>query len=434
MPISSRRQRRENLNIWPGFVDALTQLVMIIIFVVLVFTAGQFYLSSALSGRDAELAKLTERINALSDMLAMERKTSADLQLQLGTLSDQLAEQKATLAKSQADLAAATAAARQLRSQLAAANKQKQDLALAQTALQQQLDAETAKRKQAEADVAGRETKLQTQQSALDRLTLQLAALQKQLQEIQAALDLSEAKNKTANVQIADLGRRLNAALATKVAELANYRSEFFGRLRQLLGDRNDIKVVGDRFVFQSEVLFPKGSADLTLDALDKLTPLADALKEIAAKIPPDINWVLQVEGHTDKQPINSPQFHSNWELSTARAVSVVKFLIAQGIPAEPAVGGGVRRVPARRRRQLARRAGAQPPHRTEIDVALISEKQEAAEHALPRLLLVRRDAGSYLFFAAFFAGFFFAAAFFFTAMMSTPCADETRSSYSMRR
>ncbi len=333
MPISSRRQRRENLNIWPGFVDALTQLVMIIIFVVLVFTAGQFYLSSALSGRDAELAKLTERINALSEMLAMERKTSADLQLQLGTLSDQLAEQKATLAKSQADLAAATAAARQLRSQLAGANKQKQDLALAQTALQQQLDAETAKRKQAEADVAGRDTKLQTQQSALDRLTLQLAALQKQLQEIQAALDLSEAKNKTANVQIADLGRRLNAALATKVAELANYRSEFFGRLRQLLGGRNDIKVVGDRFVFQSEVLFPKGSADLTLDALDKLTPLADALKEIAAKIPPDINWVLQVEGHTDKQPINSPQFHSNWELSTARAVSVVKFLIAQGIP-----------------------------------------------------------------------------------------------------
>lgn len=313
MTISSRRQRRENLNIWPGFVDALTQLVMIIIFVVLVFTAGQFYLSSALSGRDAELAKLTERINALSDMLAMERKTSADLQLQLGTLSDQLAAEKSALARSQAALAAA--------------NKEKKTLAQQVTGVQQQLAAETAKRTQAEADTAQR-------QSALDRLTLQLAALQKQLQEIQAALDLSEAKNKAANVQIADLGRRLNAALASKVAELASYRSEFFGRLRQLLGDRPDIKVVGDRFVFQSEVLFPRGSADLTLEALDKLTPLADALKEISGKIPSDINWVLQVEGHTDKQPINTPQFHSNWELSTARAVSVVKFLIAQGIPA----------------------------------------------------------------------------------------------------
>lgn len=312
MAFSSRRQRRENLNIWPGFVDALTQLVMIIIFVVLVFTAGQFYLSSALSGRDAELAKLNERINALSDMLAMERKTSADLQLQLGTLSDQLAEEKAALAKSQ--------------SALAAAIRQKKDLTQREAGLQQELAAETAKRRQAETDTAQR-------QSAIDKLSLQLAALQKQLQEIQAALDLSETKNKAANVQIADLGRRLNAALASKIAELASYRSEFFGRLRQLLGDRQDIKVVGDRFVFQSEVLFPRGSADLTLAALDKLTPLANALKEVAAKIPPDINWVLQVEGHTDKQPIDTPEFHSNWELSTARAVSVVKFLIAQGIP-----------------------------------------------------------------------------------------------------
>lgn len=312
MAFSSRRQRRENLNIWPGFVDALTQLVMIIIFVVLVFTAGQFYLSSALSGRDAELAKLNERINALSDMLAMERKTSADLQLQLGTLSDQLAQEKAALARSQAALASV--------------NRQKKDLAQQQAGLQQELATETAKRKQAETDTAQR-------QSAIDKLALQLEALQKQLQEIQAALDLSETKNKAANVQIADLGRRLNAALASKVAELASYRSEFFGRLRQLLGDRQDIKVVGDRFVFQSEVLFPKGSADLTLAALDRLTPLANALKEISAKIPPEINWVLQVEGHTDKQPIDTPAFHSNWELSTARAVSVVKFLIAQGIP-----------------------------------------------------------------------------------------------------
>jgi len=347
MAVSSRRQRRENINIWPGFVDALTQLVMIIIFVVLVFTAGQFYLSSALSGRDLELAKLNQRINALSDMLAMERKTSADLQLQLGTLSDQLAETKTALATSQSALAAATKQkeelahekqelaqqTQELTQQTQELTQQTQELAQQKEALARQgagLEAEiasqAAKRKEAEAGVTQR-------QSAIDRLSLQLAALQKQLQALQAALDASESKNKAANVQIADLGRRLNAALASKVAELASYRSEFFGRLRQLLGDRPDIKVVGDRFVFQSEVLFPRASADLTLEALDKMTPLANALKEISGKIPPDVNWVLQVEGHTDRTPINTPQFRSNWELSTARAVSVVKFLIDQGIP-----------------------------------------------------------------------------------------------------
>ncbi|HEY5210217.1 MAG TPA: peptidoglycan -binding protein [Stellaceae bacterium] len=333
----ARRSRPATINIWPGFVDALTQLVMIIIFVVLVFTAGQFYLSNALSGRDAQLAKLTEQINALSNLLSMERKTSADLQLQLGTLSDQLTETKSALTKSQSALAESRADLARANAGLATATteaaKQKQAL-LDQTAMQTQLTNEMARRKAAEEDIAQRDDKLHGQQSAIDLLNQQLAALQKQLAQIQAALDLADAKSKNDNVQIADLGRRLNAALATKVAELAGYRSEFFGRLRQLLGNRSDIRVVGDRFVFQSEVLFPKASADLTSSAVGQLTPLANALKEIAAKIPPEVNWVLQVEGHTDRQPISTPQFKSNWELSTARAVSVVKFLIDQGIPA----------------------------------------------------------------------------------------------------
>jgi chemotaxis protein MotB len=202
------------------------------------------------------------------------------------------------------------------------------------TQSQQQLSNEQARRKTAEEDIAQRDEQLRSAQTTVDQLNEQITALRKQLQEIAAALDLSESKNKEAQVQVADLGRRLNEALATKVAELANYRSEFFGRLRQLLGDRSDIRVVGDRFVFQSEVLFDRASADLGPDARDQLLPLANALRDIAAKIPPDIDWVLQVQGHTDRQPINTPQFPSNWELSTARAVSVVKFLIAQGIPA----------------------------------------------------------------------------------------------------
>lgn len=142
-------------------------------------------------------------------------------------------------------------------------------------------------------------------------------------------------------MQIAELGKRLNAALASKVEELARYRSEFFGRLREVLGDRPDIRIVGDRFVFQSEVLFPLGSASLSDDAKQRLLPVAQALKEISAKIPPEINWVLRVDGHTDKRPINTPQFPSNWELSTARAISVVRFFIDQGIPANRLVAAG---------------------------------------------------------------------------------------------
>jgi chemotaxis protein MotB len=310
---SSRRQRRSSIDIWPGFVDALTQLVMIIIFVLLVFTAGQFYLTNALSGRDEALAKLTAQLNQLTDLLSLERKNSASLKLELGTLSDQLAAAKAQIAQAQQ----------------------------AQQALQTQLSGEVARRQAAEQDVAQRDAKITAGQTTIDQLSAQIAALQKQLQEISAALDLSETKNKQEEVQIADLGKRLNEALASKVAELASYRSEFFGRLKQLLGDRSDIRVVGDRFVFQSEVLFDTASADLTPDAQQQLTPLADALKEIAAKIPTDINWVLEVDGHTDKQPIYRPPFVSNWELSTARALSVVKFLITQGIPANRLAAAG---------------------------------------------------------------------------------------------
>jgi chemotaxis protein MotB len=134
-------------------------------------------------------------------------------------------------------------------------------------------------------------------------------------------------------VQIADLGRRLNVALANKVQELASYRSEFFGRLREILGNRPDIRIVGDRFVFQSEVLFTPGSADLGPEAKSELDLLAGALRDVAAKIPPEIPWVLRVDGHTDKRPISTPQFPSNWELSTARAIAVTKYLISQGIP-----------------------------------------------------------------------------------------------------
>jgi chemotaxis protein MotB len=305
MAIPSRRQRRSSIDIWPGFVDALSQLVMVIVFVLLVFTAGQFYLSDALSGRDQALQRLSQQVNELSDLLALERKANADLRLNVA----------------------------QLTSQLTAVNAERDKLTNRVAELSDKADQAGGKAADAQQQIAERDSKLAQAQSTIDQLNQNILALRQQLAQIAAALDASEAKNKDQQVQIADLGKRLNAALATKVEELAKFRSEFFGTLRQVLGDRPDIRIVGDRFVFQSEVLFPIASADLTDDAKQRLQLVATALKEISAKIPSNIDWVLQVDGFTDKRPINTPQFPSNWELSTARAISVVRFFIDQGIP-----------------------------------------------------------------------------------------------------
>ncbi len=324
MAIPSRRQRRSSIDIWPGFVDALSQLVMVIVFVLLVFTAGQFYLSDALSGRDAEVHDLRLKIQQLADMLALDEKANTDL--------------RSTVA--------------QLSIQLQAVNTERDALSSRVAELTNKADDATATERTGAADLqarlgtaqqqlAERDAKLSEAQSTIDQLNQQLLALRQQLQQIAAALDASEAKSKDQQVQIADLGKRLNAALASKVEELARYRSEFFGRLREVLGDRPDIRIVGDRFVFQSEVLFPLGSAELSDDAKQRLLPVAQALNEISAKIPTDINWVMRVDGHTDRRPISTPQFPSNWELSTARAISVVRFFIDQGIPANRLVAAG---------------------------------------------------------------------------------------------
>ncbi|HEV8016654.1 MAG TPA: peptidoglycan -binding protein [Stellaceae bacterium] len=299
MAYVSRRQRRPGIDIWPGFVDALSQLVMVIVFVLLVFTAGQFYLTDALSGRDAALQRLSQQINQLADMLSLAQSGNTDLQSRLSALSQQLA--------------AANQALAQVRDQ----NAQ----------LQQQ--------------ASSSDQRATTAETTVDQLNQNIAALRDQLQQIAAALDLSDAKNKDQAAQIADLGQRLNTALLSQVQQLAKYRSEFFGRLREALGNRPDIQIVGDRFVFQSEVLFPLASAQLSDAAKQRLAVVAAALKDIATQIPVDIPWVLAVNGYTDKRPINTPQFPSNWELSAARAISVINYLISQGVPADRLAAAG---------------------------------------------------------------------------------------------
>ena len=322
MPLARSRTRRSSIDIWPGFVDALAQLLMVIIFILLIFTAGQFFLADALSGRDKALQELQQQVSELSDLLVLERGANAELRASAAGLSTEL----------NATLAERDALTREV-AELAA--KAKGDAARADqlSEADAQIGTLRVRAERAEKSLAAEQQTSRAARAQVEQLSAAVAALREQLAKIAAALDVSEAKGKDQQTQIVELGRRLNLALATKVQELARYRSEFFGRVREIIGDRPDIRIVGDRFVFQSEVLFAPGKAELADAAKHQLDPVIAGLKEISEKIPPDINWVLRIDGHTDRRPISSAQFPSNWELSAARAISVVRYATAQGIP-----------------------------------------------------------------------------------------------------
>jgi chemotaxis protein MotB len=317
MALPGRRQRRLGIDIWPGFVDALSQLLIIIIFVVMIFTAAQFYLTRALSGSESRLNELSQQIADLTSQLSLIKKDRDDLRVSLAQTSSELQASIAARDQMQADIADLTARVDESRSS-------------AQNELENK-----------DAAVREKESALRASQNLVGLLNQQIAALREQLSRLAAALDISEQKSKDQEVQISDLGKRLNTALASKVQELASYRSEFFGRLREILGNRPDIRIVGDRFVFQSEVLFSPGNADLGAEARHELDLLGGALRDIAPKIPGEIPWVLRVDGHTDRRPISTSQFPSNWELSTARATAVVKYLVEQGIPPDRLAAAG---------------------------------------------------------------------------------------------
>lgn len=353
MSLANRRPRTA-FDIWPGFVDALATLLMVIIFLLMIFVVAQFYLNDALLGRDKALDSLNKQVAELAELLDLERKSNTDLRRDLAEISselqsslsqrDDLQAQWNTMreqlgeAKRAYDEANRTAETSKdaLDAQLNKLRLLQQDI-IALRALKEQMEKDLKKARLAARSgnqrvAAERELSLKAKaQVAL--LNKQLAALRSQIAALNTALEASESKDKEQQAKIVDLGKRLNAALARKVQELARYRSEFFGRLRVVLGNRQDIRVVGDRFIFQSEVLFDSGSAELGNAGKEQLSRLAGTLKTIAARIPTGINWVLRVDGHTDSVPISNDRFPSNWELSAARAISVVKHLKAQGIP-----------------------------------------------------------------------------------------------------
>ena len=316
---ASLARRRRGLDIWPGFVDALTSLILVMIFVLLLFAVGQFVLSQTLAGKNAALADLNAQIAQLAKTLSLanEAKTQLDVKVKelsasLGDVSGERDTAKSEAAKLAADIAALT----ELKSQL-----------------EQQVAQMSAQLDQSKKDLVAA-TDLNAKSAAqVELLNRQLAAVKEQLQQISTALEIANKNVKDKDVKIAELGKELNLALASKVGELEKYRSEFFGKLRAALGNRADIHIVGDRFVVPTDILFDTGSADLSADAQTSMAKLAKTLNEVAAEIPSSVDWVLRIDGHTDKRPIHTDQFASNWELSTARATAIVKQLVVQGIP-----------------------------------------------------------------------------------------------------
>jgi chemotaxis protein MotB len=313
MALARTRRSESAFNYWPGFVDALSTLVLSIVFLLSVFLVVQFFLSQEVTGKDKALEQLNAKIAQLNELLSLEKLGKI-------TLDDEVSQLKAGLASAETE----RDRVKGLYEGLAGAS----DAAGRATELNKALDSEKGVSARALAQI--------------EVLTQQISALRRQLAAIEEALDASEKRDKESQGRIADLGQRLNVALAQRVQELSRYRSEFFGRLRAILGNRPDIRVVGDRFVFQSEVFFDTGQALLLPEGRAELDKVASALTDLDKQIPSEIAWVVRVDGHTDARPITNGQlFKSNWELSAARAISVVQYLISLGVPAQRLVAAG---------------------------------------------------------------------------------------------
>ncbi len=308
MALARGRSRSSGVDYWPGFVDALSTLILGIVFMLTVFAIVQFFLSQEVTGKDTALSRLSARIAQLSELLSLEQNTKVSLE-------EQLAQLRASLATSEGERDRYRGLYEGL-----GGNQQGQI-----SDLNTKLDAEKQVTLRALAQV--------------EVLNQQIAALRRQLGAIEQALEMSEKKDRESQDRIRDLGQRLNLALAQRVQELSRYRSDFFGRLREILGNRPDIRVVGDRFVLQSEVFFDTGQSVLKPEGRAEMDKIAAALLELNRQIPQDIAWVLRVDGHTDVRPISGGR--TNWDLSAARAIAVVQYLIAKGMPPQRLVAAG---------------------------------------------------------------------------------------------
>ena len=309
----ARARRDSGLNYWPGFVDALSTLVLGIIFLLTVFMVVQFYLTQEVTGKDTVLSRLNAQLAQLTELLSLEKTGKLSLEEEIANMRSSLMAMETERDRYRSMYEGVGAGAADAQGKAAE--------------LTGQLEAERRLTTRALAQV--------------EVLNQQIAALRRQLAALESALEASESKDKESQARLADLGQRLNIALAQRVQELSRYRSDFFGRLRAILGNRPDVRIVGDRFVFQSEVFFDTGQAILRPEGRSELDKLATALTELDRQIPSEIAWVLRVDGHTDIRPTTGATFRTNWDLSAARAISVVQYLIGRGVSPQRLVAAG---------------------------------------------------------------------------------------------
>lgn len=354
MARARRSELRAPIDIWPGFVDALSNILLVFVFLLVVFVLAQGFLGQLLASRNQTLDTLQSSVEQLTSQLALEQGRAEDLQRRVTDAEQTAAQERATVESQLAEMTSLgrdIEALRSVREQLEArvtelsgVEAEAQSLRDRSQALEARLADEDERTALAQRDIEQREIRLEELENAAQaqmqseaqvaELTRVINLLRDQLVNLDQALDSERTRVADQDRQIADLGSRLNTALAERVEELGRFRSDFFGRLNEVLGNREDVRVVGDRFVFQSEVLFQSGDDQINAAGRQQLIALADTLKQVASTIPEELPWIIQVNGHTDIRPLRfSPRFPSNWELSTARAINVARILQEQGIP-----------------------------------------------------------------------------------------------------
>ena len=333
--------RRKHVDYtWPGFVDALSSLLMVIIFVLMIFVLSQFFLSQKMNGQDEALVKLKTNLIELSELLSIERNVTIELtssltifENKINIIQSKLEQEKIKNDNNKEKLQENEKTIRLSKFKISELeeilNKKIEEVLNSKNTILS-LENNLQKRK---SEVEIKTDTLKANKEEINKLTAASIQLRNKLSQIQTLLTAYKAKDKKDNVKTLNIGKDLNSALARRVEELQKFKSEFFGRVKELIKDRPEIKIVGDRFVFQSEVLFSVGSVEIGQKGQLEMVTLASTLVEIEKSLPTDIDWILQIEGHTDNLPVKEGQtYKDNWELSTKRALSVLRFLIKQGI------------------------------------------------------------------------------------------------------
>ena len=335
------RIRKKQLDYtWPGFVDALSSLLMVIIFVLMIFVISQFFISQKMSGQDEALIKLKNNLTELSELLSLERGTTSELTSQLSILEEKIVVIKEELLKEKEITKQYQEEIRGTKNIIALNESEINELKIAleekiknTTQLRNEVSDLDKQVNQKNLEIQSKDKILKANKEEVNQLISTTLKLKNKLTQLQTLLSAYKAKDKKENVKTLNLGKDVNSALARRVEELEKFKSDFFGRVKELIKGRKEIRVVGDRFVFQSEVLFSLGSEELGVEGQLEMQKLATTLMEIEKSLPTDIDWILQIEGHTDSLPVKKGQtYRDNWELSTKRALSVLRYLIKQGI------------------------------------------------------------------------------------------------------